>query len=150
MVRRAGAGVLAAVVVGAVLGAVSRGFMALVSLASSGSSTFSWSGTSFIVVIYVLVMVPGGIVAGLTTRSARWLLPAAGALFLCLPAVGVARAEVGATTGFDALDWLGVGAAGAAVFATIGLLPWFTVRLTDRWVDRRPVPVGRARAAAAR
>jgi hypothetical protein len=38
---------------------------------------------------------------------------------------------------FGAVHWLGVGATGAAVFATIGLLPLLTVRLADRWLGRR-------------
>ncbi|MGY1731084.1 hypothetical protein ACI798_06135 [Geodermatophilus sp. SYSU D01045] len=134
---RIGTGVLAALVAGASLGAVSRALMSLVSLAASGSSTFSWSGTSFVLLLHVLVAVPGGAVAGLTVHRLRWLLPVAGALFLCLPAVGVAAAEVGATAGFGALQWLGVVSFGSAVFATIGLLPVLTVRLTDRWLGRR-------------
>jgi hypothetical protein len=113
-----------------------------VSLAADGSSSFSWSGTAFILVLYVLVMVPGGATAGLTTHRGRWLLPGAGALFLCVPAIGVASEEVGATAGFGAVRWIGVGAAGAAVFATIGLLPLLTVRLTDRWLGRRQGALG--------
>jgi hypothetical protein len=134
---RTGAGVLAALVAGTALGAVSRALMALVTVAAGKESSFSWSGTASILGLYVLVMVPGGAVAGLTTRRLRWLLPGAGALFLCGPAIGVASEEVGGTGGFGALQWLGVGAAGAAVFATIGLLPLLTVRLADRWPGRR-------------
>jgi hypothetical protein len=152
---RFGAGVLAALVVGTALGAVSRALMALVSLAAGGSSSFSWSGTAFILGLYALVMVPGGAVAGLTTHRLRWLLPIAGALFLCVPAIGVASEEIGGTASFGAIQWLGVGAAGAAVFATIGLLPLLTVRLADRWLGRRrgalvPDPEVSAPAAAAR
>jgi hypothetical protein len=131
--------VLAALVAGVVLGAVARGLMALVTVAAGGSSAFSWSGTAFILLLYAAVMVPGGAVAGLTTHRLRWLLPTAGALFLCVPAVGVAAAEIGSTAGFGALRWLGVAVSGAAVFGTIGLLPWLTVRLTDRWLGRRAV-----------
>jgi hypothetical protein len=140
---RSGAGVLAALVAGTALGAISRGLMALVSLAAEGSSSFSWSGTAFVVLLYVLMMVPGGAVAGLTTHRLRWLLPAAGALFLCVPAIGVAGEEVGGRASFVAAQWLGVGLAGGAVFATIGVLPLVTVRLADRWLGRRrggPVP----------
>jgi hypothetical protein len=130
-------GVLAAVVAGVAVAAVARMLMALVSLSSAGSTSFSWSGTSFILLIYVLVMLPGAAVAGLTTRRLRWVLPVAGALFLCVPAFGVARAEVGGTADFSALQWIGVGAAGAGVFLTIGVLPLLTVRLVDRWLGRR-------------
>ena len=156
MVIRSGVGVLAALVAGVALGAVARALMALVSVAAGGSSSFSWSGTAFVLLLYAAVMVPGGAVAGLTTHRLRWLLPTAGALFLCLPAVGVAAEEVGSTAGFDALRWLGVAVSSAAVFGTIALLPWLTVRLTDRWLGRRPArsaadpPARSARAAVSR
>ncbi|MGY1663895.1 hypothetical protein ACI78Q_21915 [Geodermatophilus sp. SYSU D00705] len=146
--RGIGFGVLAAVVAGVVLGAVSRGLMALVTLAGGGSPSFSWSGTVFILLLYVLVAAPGGLVAGLTTSWLRWLLPVAGAVFLCVPAVGVAGEEIGSTVGFSAAQWLGTAAAGAAVFATIALLPLLTVRLADTWLGRHrtvapaPQPVG--------
>jgi hypothetical protein len=90
------AGVLAALVAGTALGAVARGLMTLVALAT-------------------------------------------GAVFLCVPAVGVAGAEIGGTAGFDAVQWLGVGAGTVALFGTIALLPLVTVRLTDRWLGRRPL-----------
>ena len=48
MVAGPGAGVAAALAVGTVLGAVSRLLMALVALSADGSSSFSWSGTAFI------------------------------------------------------------------------------------------------------
>ncbi|WP_222265531.1 hypothetical protein [Modestobacter marinus] len=144
MLVRLGAGVAAAVVAGTALGVASRALMALVSLTSGGSSSFTVSGTFFILLVYVLAMIPGGAVAGLTTHRARWLLPVAGALFLCVPAVGVAGAEIGATTGFGLAQWLGVGAGTAAVFVTIALVPVVTVRLADRWLGRRGAVVPEA------
>jgi hypothetical protein len=138
---RIGAGLLAAVVVGTVLGAVSRGLMALVALAASGSSSFSWSGSSFILLLYAAVLAPGGVVAALTGHGLRWVLPVAGALVLCVPAIGVASAEIGSTVDFGVLEWLGVGAGGAAIFLTIALAPLLTVRLTDRWLGGRAAVV---------
>jgi hypothetical protein len=132
-------GVLAALVAGTAVGAVARGLMTLVALAAGDVASFSWSGTSFILLLFVLVMVPGAVVAAFSTHRARWLLPAAGAVFLCVPAVGVAGAEIGGTAGFGAVQWLGVGAGTVALFGTIALLPLVTVRLTDRWLGRRPL-----------
>jgi hypothetical protein len=140
-------GALAALVAGVAAGAVARVLMALVSLAAEGSTSFSWTGTSFILLIYVLAMLPGGVVAGVTTRRLRWVLPIAGALFLCLPAVGVASAEVDGTGTFSALQWIGVATAGAGVFLTIAVLPLLTVRLADRWLGRRGSPAREASAA---
>jgi hypothetical protein len=133
------AGALAALVAGTALGAVARGLMTLMALAAGDVASFSWGGTSFILLLFVLVMVPGAVVAGFSTHRARWLLPAAGAVFLCVPAVGVAGAEIGGTAGFGAGQWLGVGAGTVALFGTIALLPLVTVRLTDRWLGRRPL-----------
>jgi len=134
---RIGAGLLAAVVVGAALGVVSRALMALVALAADGTSSFTVLGSAFVVLIYAAAMAPGGAVAGLTTRGWRWVLPVAGALFLCVPAIGVASEEIGSTVDFGALQWLGVGAASVAIFTTIGLAPLLAVRLTDQWLGRR-------------
>jgi hypothetical protein len=134
---RIGVGLLASVVVGAALGVVSRGLMALVALAADGSSSFTLLGSTFVVLIYVAAMAPGGAVAGFTARDWRWVLPVAGALFLCVPAIGVASQEIGSTVDFGPFQWLGVGAAGVGIFATIGLAPLLVVRLADQWLGRR-------------
>jgi hypothetical protein len=138
VIRGLGRGAAAALVAGAVLGTLSRGLMALVTLAAGGTNSFSWSGTAFILIIYAAAILPGGLLAGVTTHRLRWLLLAAGAAFLCVPAVGVAGAELGSTAGFDTVRWVGVGVTAAAVFGTIGLLPLLTVRLADRWTGRTP------------
>ncbi|MET0418415.1 MAG: hypothetical protein ABW022_20580 [Actinoplanes sp.] len=136
MGKRLAVGLLAAALAGVLLGAAARMLMTLVALAAGNAPSFSWNGSSFILIIFVVVMVPGGVVAGLTTRWLRWLLPVAGALFLCVPAASVARAEVGDTAGWGAGQWVGVAAAGLGVFLTIGLLPLLTVRLADRLLGR--------------
>jgi hypothetical protein len=148
---RIGAGVLAAVLVGSLLGAVSRALMAAIAVVATGSNSFTWAGSAFVVLLYAAVMLPGGAVAGLTETGWRWLLPTAGALFLCVPAIGVSGEEIGSTVGFDAFEWVAVGAAGVGIFLTIGLAPLLTVRLTDRWLGRRvglPPPVEAPREPA--
>jgi hypothetical protein len=149
VISRVGAGLCAALVVGAAMGAVSRGLMALVALSAEGTSSFSWSGSVFVLLIYALAMVPGAVLVALTRHRLRWLLTAAGALFLCVPAVGVASEEIGSTDGFGLAEWLGVGAAGLGVFATIPLLAVLTVRLADRWAGRRTAALPREPAVAA-
>jgi hypothetical protein len=149
VLRKVGGGVLAALIAGVVLGVVARGLMSLVTLAAGGTPSFSVSGSAFVLLIYAAAMVPGGAVAGATVRRRRWVLPVAGALFLCFPAVGVAAEEVGSTDGFGAAQWLGVGAAGAAVFGTIALLPLVTVRLADAFAGRPRGSLAAAGPAAA-
>ncbi|RFU19510.1 hypothetical protein [Geodermatophilus marinus] len=136
---RIGVGIAAALVAGVVAGGLSRAAMAAVTVAAGHESSFSWSGTGFVLGLYAAVMLPGALAAVVTTRRVRWLLPVAGALFLVVPAVGVAGEEIGATSGFGPLQWLALALTSAAVFATIPLLPVLTVRLADRWLGRRPV-----------
>jgi hypothetical protein len=124
--------VLAAVVAGVVIGAVARVLMRMVILAAGAEAGFSWGGSLGICLTFAAAMMPGALVASLVSGRARWVLPVAGALFLCVPAVGIAAEEVGNTAGFSTASWLGVGAAGLGVFATIAMLPIVTVRLVDR------------------
>ena len=132
MVRRLAAGVLAAAAAGLVLGVLSRLLMRVVTLAAGAPGDFSWAGSAGICVIYAAAMLPGALLAAFTGRRLRWALPVAGALFLCVPAVGVASEEVGHTAGWTIAQWAAVVAGGAAVFATIAVLPLVTVRLVDR------------------
>jgi hypothetical protein len=127
----------AAVVAGAVLGALSRALMALITLIAGGQPSFSFAGTGFVLALYAAVVLPGALLAALTVHRARWLLLGAGAVFLCVPAIGVAQEEVTGTELFDAVQWIGVGSAGLAIFATVAVLPVLTVRLVDGWLGRR-------------
>lgn len=137
MVARAVSGVLAAVAAGVALGGAARALMTAVTLAAGSTPSFTWAGTAFVVGLYAAVMVPAGLVAGLTTRRLRWLLPVGGAVFLAVPAAGTAADDLGSTVGFGAVQWLGVGAGVVALFATIAVLPVLTVRLADRFTGRR-------------
>jgi hypothetical protein len=144
--RGLGAGVLAAATAGLLVGAVSRLLMRVVTLAADAPGDFSWSGSVGICVTYAAAVLPGALLAAFTSRRYRWSLMVAGALFLCVPAIGVASEEVGGTAGFTFGQWVAVGAAGAGVFATIAVLPLVTVRLVDRFTGR----TGRALPGAVR
>jgi hypothetical protein len=140
VVRKVAGALVAAAVAGLVIGVVARALMRLVTLAADGDAGFTWDGTASICLIYAAAMVPGALLTAFMVHPARWSLPIAGSLFLCLPAVGVASEEVGGTAGFSTLQWLGVGAGGLAVFATLAVLPIVTVRLVDRLARSQPDP----------
>ena len=137
VIRNVALGLAAAVVVGAVVGALARLLMRLVTLAAGHEAAFTWGATLGIMLVFVIAMVPGGVVAALTTRRLRWLAPVAGAALLCVPAVAIASADLGETDGLSAQQWVGVGAATVAIFGLIALAPIATVRLADRFVGRR-------------
>lgn len=144
IVARLGCGVLAAVVAGVVVGAVARVLMRLTTAAAGGDPGFSWSGSAGIVTLYALAMIPGACAAAATRRRIAAVLLAAGALFLCVPAVGVASEEVGDIGHLGVGPTAAVVVSGAAVFATLGVLPLVTLRLTSRFTagwrpDRPPV-----------
>ncbi len=93
--------------------------------------------------IFSVAMLPGALVAAIFRRRLRWLLLAAGAVFLCVPAVRVASEEVGSTAALTIGQWVGVIAAGAAVFMTIGALPVVTWHLTRLFLSGLEAPVRR-------
>lgn len=144
-IRVGAVGVAAAVGAGIVVGGLSRVVMRLVSIASGAAGDFTWAGSLAIVIVYAAAMLPGALVAAATTRPIRWYVLAAGSVFLCFPAVGVASDEVGHRGGWSAYRWVAVGACSLAVFATIALAPFVTARLVDRLRGRR-----RTLAASAR
>jgi hypothetical protein len=146
MLRRICAALTGALLAGVLMGAAARLFMMLVALAAGDSSEFHWSGTAGILLGFALFMLPGALVAALVRRRGRWLLLVAGAVVLLFPAVGVASDEIGQTTGFSTLNWVAVGVTGSAVFATIAMLPWVTLRLVDATLMRLGVRDGAAGA----
>ncbi|WP_433606407.1 hypothetical protein ACQP2P_29950 [Dactylosporangium sp. CA-139114] len=136
--------VAGAVVAGAVLGALSRVFMRLLTLAAGGAPGFSWSGTFFIVLIYVVAVAPAALTAAFTTGRWRWLAAVAGAALLMVPAIGVSSEEIGDVEGISAMAWIGLAAASVAVFTTVFVAPAAAIWLVDRLKGRAPV-VGSAR-----
>jgi hypothetical protein len=136
VIRNVAVGAVAAVAVGAVVGALARVLMRLVTVAAGHEAGFSWGATLGIMLVFVIAMVPGAVVAALTTHRLRWLAAIAGAVLLCVPAVAIASSDLGETGGLTASQWVGVGAATAAIFGLIALAPVVTVRLVDRFARR--------------
>ena len=135
-IRVVGAGIGAAIGTGVLVGGLSRVLMRLVSITSGAAGAFSWIGSLSIVLVYAAAMVPGALVAAGTTRVARWFVAAAGGVFLCFPAVGVAAEEIGNRTGWSVFRWIAVAIASLGVFATIAAAPIVAVRLADRLMGR--------------
>jgi hypothetical protein len=136
VVRGVALGVVAAVVAGAVVGALARALMRLVTLAAGHETAFSWGATLGIMLVFVIAMVPGGVVAALTTHRLRWLAPIAGAVLLCVPAAAIASGDLGETGGLSVVQWIGVGLATLLIFGLIAVAPVATVRLADRFSGR--------------
>jgi hypothetical protein len=136
VIRNVALGVVAAMAAGAVVGAFARVLMRLVTVAAGHEAGFSWAATLGIVLVFVIAMVPGAVVAALTTHRLRWLAPIAGAVLLCVPAAAIASSDLGETGDLSAWQWVGVAAATAAIFGLIALAPVVTVRLVDRLARR--------------
>src|SRR5690349_11607764 len=92
--KKIGVALLAAVVGGTVIGALSRALMRVATHVAGGEPGFSWSGTLFILLIYTIVAVPVALAAAFTTHWWRWILGAAGAAVLVVPAIGVSSEEL--------------------------------------------------------
>lgn len=132
MRREITAGFGAALAAGIVVGAASRVLMRLVALAGEGPVEFSWAGTLGICMVFAAAMLPGAVLAAMSRRRFRWLVLAAAAALLFVPATGIASAEVDNTAAFGIGQWAGVLSAGAGVFVLIAALPVVTLRLVDR------------------
>ena len=116
-VRDGGVGVTAALAGGLVVGIVARILMRAVTMSAGHDGDFTLAGSFFIVFIYAVAMIPGGVVAAFTRRRWRWLVAAAGSIFLLFPAVGVASEEIGSTDGLSLLRWVFLVITSLAVFA---------------------------------
>jgi hypothetical protein len=128
-------GVVAALCVGVVLGSVSRLCMAGMTLAAGESPSFSISGTTFVLLLYVVCMLPGGVAAALTGSRVRWIPFAAGAAVLAAGGIGVGSAEL------SDLGALGTAAAVSATALALGIAvtvvaaPILTDALATRWTS---------------
>jgi hypothetical protein len=137
-------------VVGTAMGALSRVLMRLVTQVAGGEPGFSWSGTIFIVLIYLVAAAPVAALAAFTTRWWRWIAGVAGTALLAVPAASIGMEELGATSGFSAAQWVGTITLTVAILATTVALPIVSVRLVDRTVIRARLRQGRPSASVIR
>jgi hypothetical protein len=145
ILKKAGAGIAVAVMAGVVLGLAARVMMRLVALAAGHEGApFTLGGTLGIVAAFVIVTVPGAVVASFVSRRGRSLPLVLGTLILGVTATGVASEDLGVIGSLSTAQWVGVAAATAGVYATILALPVLTLRLLGarRSTEASGVPAG--------
>lgn len=105
LLRAVGRGLAAAVLGGLVGAALTRGLMRLVMVVADGNPTFTWTGTAFIALFYVVFLAPGAV--ALAWSRARWPLVVFGAGAVAIPvqATGIATTDLAAVGPFSPGQW---------------------------------------------
>jgi hypothetical protein len=140
---------------GVALGALSRALMRVGTYVAGGTPGFSWSGTLFVLLLYVVAAAPVTVLAASTTRWWRWIAAVPGSGMLAVPGASISAEEMVGREGWSGAQWLGAAAVAVAIIATTIALPVITVRLVDRTVARaglrqpRPAAVVAPAASAA-
>ena len=129
MVRRLGRAVVAGLVAGVACGVVARLCMRLATLAVGEPGEFSWAGTTGIVVVFVVAALPGAVAAAFMRGRFRWAVAILLSILLCVPATGVAAADLGSLDGITTGQRVGALTAAAGVYLAILALPLVIARL---------------------
>jgi hypothetical protein len=141
LVRVVGRGVAAAVL-GAVVGAaLTRALMRAIILVAGGNPAFTWTGTAFIAIFYVVFLTPGAV--ALAWSRARWplFLFGAGAIAIPVQAAGIATTDLADVGPFSTGQWavlvvLFVGL--AAVYVLQSVIVFRVARSGRRDGERKP------------
>ena len=98
-------GVAAAVIAGVIGTAMTRGLMRAIILVAGGEPQFTWSGTAFIALFYVVFLTPGAV--ALAWSPARWPLFVfgAGAVAIPIQAAGIAQTDLAAVGPLSTGQW---------------------------------------------
>jgi hypothetical protein len=98
-------GIAAAVLGGLVGAALTRALMRVIVLVADGDPTFTWTGTAFIAIFYVVFLLPGAV--ALACSRSRWplLVFGAGAVAIPVQAAGIATTDLAAVGPFSAGQW---------------------------------------------
>jgi len=144
LVRAVGRGVAAALLAGLVGAALTRGVMRLVMLVAGGTTTFSWTGTAFIALFYVVFLTPGAI--ALAWSRGRWplVLFVVGAVAIPVQAAGIATTDLEAVGPFSTEEWavlVPLFVAMAAAYALQAVIAYRVARPRRRPDLDRPDPV---------
>jgi hypothetical protein len=105
VVRAGGRGIAAALLGGLVGAALTRVVMRLVMLVADGDPSFTWAGTAFIALFYVVFLTPGAV--ALAWSPARWPLFVfgAGAVAIPIQAAGIAQTDLEAVGPLSTGQW---------------------------------------------
>ena len=106
VLRALGRGVAAAVIGGVVGAVLTRGLMRAVILAAGGNSQFSWTGTAFIALFYVVFLTPGTV--ALAWSNARWplIVFGLGAIAIPIQTAGIAQTDLVAVGPLSSRQWI--------------------------------------------
>jgi hypothetical protein len=147
LARRLAAGLAAGVVAGVVCGGLARALMRIVSIVSDDEPEFSWAGTFFIILLFVVAAVPGAMVAAGYRGRGRSLPLFVMSLLLWLPAASIASSDLSEVTGMTAAEWVGVALATAGIYLLIAAMPMVALRLVRRWAGAGQTSRARPRHA---
>jgi hypothetical protein len=138
VLRALGRGVVAAVVGGLVGAALTRAVMRAVILVAGGNPQFTWSGTAFIALFYVVFLAPGAV--ALAWSRARWplFLFGAGAVAIPVQAAGIAQTDLAGAGPFSTGQWAALVALFVVMAAAYAVQAGVTYRLARG--SRRRVP----------
>jgi hypothetical protein len=105
LLRAAARGVAAAVGAGLVGAVLTRMLMRLIMVVADGDTSFTWTGTAFIALFYVVFLTPGSIAVAWT--RARWarVLLGVGALAIPVQATGIATTDLAAVGPLSPGQW---------------------------------------------
>jgi hypothetical protein len=142
-IRALARGVGAAVAGGLVGAALTRALMRLVMLVADGNPSFTWAGSAFIALFYVVFLTPGAI--ALAFSRARWplFLFGAGALAIPVQATGIATTDLGAVGPLTTGQWallVPLFVAMAAAYALQAVVAYRIARSGGRDREREPAP----------
>jgi hypothetical protein len=153
LVRAAGRGIAAALLGGLVGAALTRVVMRLVMLVAGGNPSFTWAGTAFIALFYVVFLTPGAV--ALAWSRARWPLVVFGLGALAIPvqAIGIATTDLEAVGPLSTGQWVVLGALFVGMAAVYVLQAAIVYRLArsgrrDRQGEPSAALVGAGRGEA--
>jgi hypothetical protein len=125
--------------------------MRLVMLVAGGDPSFTWAGTAFIALFYVVFLTPGAV--ALAWSRARWPLAVFGLGAVAIPvqATGIAQTDLEAVGPFSTGQWVVLGAlfvGMAAVYALQAAIVYRVARSGGADRERPPAARPRSRGSA--
>jgi hypothetical protein len=143
LVRAVVRGIAAAVAGGLIGAALTRALMRVIILVADGTPAFTWTGTAFIAIFYVVFLAPGAV--ALAWSRARWplFLFGLGAIAIPVQAAGIATTDLAAVGPLGPGQWgllaaLFLGMAG--VYALQAAIVFRIARSGRRDGEREPAP----------